>query len=134
MIYEGTIQYLVVDENGNDKVKKETYLMENYDLFGDVERWLYDHFASLRDMEVVAIKRSKITEVANFQHEEKVYVADLESVFVGEDGVEKITPYKIALYACDFEQANERIGEYMKQGYSDISLVGLRKTRIQDIL
>lgn len=134
MIFEGTITYLTIDDNGDDKAIKERYIIENAEMFSDAESMLYD-LQKGRDMDVVAIKRSAIKEIANKRNfaEEKVWIAEIADTFTDEDGEEKLIVYKIALYAKNFDGAKNFMGEYMTQGYS-MDLVSLKMTKFVDVL
>ena len=61
MIYEAKISY----EN-EGKVVKEQYIIENAELFGEVESKLYEEFGNLQNFSVVSIKtNNKIREIIN---------------------------------------------------------------------
>lgn len=137
MIYEGTIQYVTIDKNGNDKNNKCSYIIEQAETFGEVETKLYEEFDGQTALDVTAIKRSKLREVVNMRStdEEKVFIADVASTFIDEDTEEeKVTIYKMALYAENYDVAYKRITEYLKQGYNDLEIVSLKKTSFIDIL
>ena len=135
MIYESTISYLTQDNNGNDKVVKETYALNNYDTFEGVETRMYGTFQHLRDLDVIAIKRSNATEVINNRTSEndKVWIAEVIDTFVDDDGNEKETHYRFLLYSLTFETANNAVKEHLKQGYGDLEIVSLKRTRIREI-
>lgn len=135
MIYEGTITYITVDESGNDKQKKEIYIVDNVETFAQVEELLYQEFQNLTNIDVVAIKRSNINEIINkcSNVDEKIWLADIVQMFVDENGVEKEMRYKFAFFSLNTDTAFQYVKEYLKQGYDDMELVGLKKTRFQDI-
>ena len=137
MIYEGQISYVTIDNKGNDKNVKESFIFENAELFGEVESRLYDEYGDLTNFEVVAIKKSKVKEIVNHRgnDDEKVFIAEVASTFLDEEtGEEKVTIHKMALYAEHYDAAYRKINEYMKQGYTDLELVSLKKTNFIDIL
>ena len=137
MNYEGQISYITIDNKGNDKTVKESYIFENAELFGEVESRLYDEYGDLTDFEVLAIKKSKIKEIVNHREcdEDKVFIAEVASTFLDEETCEeKVTVSKMALYAEHYDAAYRKINEYMKQGYTDLELVSLKKTSFIDIL
>ena len=137
MIYEGTITYVTVDKNGNDKNNKCNFIIEQAEMFGEVEKKLYEEFEGHPTLDVTSIKRSKLREVVNTRStdKEKVFVVDVASTFIDEDTEEeKVTIYKMALYAENYDMAYKRITEYLKQGYSDLEIVSLKKTSFIDIL
>lgn len=135
MIYEGTILYNTIDKNGNEKTIKENYLLEHVDTFGEVEERLFDEFKSLNALDIIAIKRSKLKEIMNkrTRNDERVYIADVADIQHNDDGEEVEIVYKVALFAVSYDEAYREIKEYLKEGY-DMTLVGLRKTRIIDVL
>ena len=135
MIYEGTITYITVDESGNDKQKKEIYIVDNVETFGQVEELLYNEFQNLTNIDVIAIKRSNINEIINKSSnvDEKIWLADIVQMFVDENGVEKEMRYKFAFFSLNTDTAFQYVKEYLKQGYDGMELVGLKKTRFQDI-
>ena len=137
MVFESTITYVTIDNKGNDKGVKDNFIFENAELFGEVESRLYEDFGELTNFEVAAIKKSKIKEIMNKREDEneKVFVADIASTFLDEEtGEEKVTVNKIALYAENYDVAYNRITEYLKQGYQDLELISLKKTKFVDIL
>lgn len=136
MIYEATITYITIDKNGNDKQAKEAYVIDGVETFKEVEEILYTKFQDLTNIDVVAIKRSKVTEIINKRtnENERVWIADIVQTFVDEDGVEKEMRYKFAFFSLNTDTAFQYVKEYLKQGYTDMELVGLKKTRFEDII
>jgi hypothetical protein len=135
MIYEGTIQFVEIDKNGNDKTTKHNFILDNIELFGEAEEMLYKYGQSLTDCEVIAIKRSKVKEIANSRgsEQDKVWLAEVEDVFLGDEGEEKSIKYKILLYAKNFDSAMKVMDQFLAQGYS-MTLVTIKRTNIVDIL
>lgn len=134
MIWEFTISYHSID-NGKGKVKKEKYVFDKCESFGEVEQKAIDLFDHLSEMEVVAIKQSKVKEIVNYKkyQDEKIFDATLRDVFVDEDGNEKYINYHILLCAKTFDNAKDLVSQYLKQGY-DLTLVTLKETSFVDIL
>lgn len=137
MIYEGTISYVGVDNRGNDKTIKENYVMQDRETFGDAESCLYNEFKDdrLTDFDVIALKRSSIKEIANQRTNDNdlLWIAELQNTFIDDNGVEKITKYKVLFYSQTFDSAKTFISNYIKQGY-DLDLVSLKLTKFKDIL
>lgn len=135
MIYEITISYLTINKNGNDKSVTEKYLVLDEDTCGHAEGVAFDTFQSLTEMEVIAIKRSMLQEIANKRQngEESIYVAEVQDVFHDDDGNEKYTKYRIALFAQSFDEAKAFISAYMQQGY-DLEIVSLKKSKFIDVI
>lgn len=135
MIYEGTISYMKIDKNGNEKVIKESYIVDNVETFADAELSLFEEFKSLNAIDIIAIKRSRLKEIANkrTKDDENVYVAEIADKQINDNDEEVELIYKVALFAMFIDDAYAFAKEYLSQGY-DMHLVGLRKTRIKDVL
>ena len=135
MIYEGTISYIKVDRNGNDKQVKESFIVDNAETFGQVEELLYTEYQDLTDIDVISIKRSSINEIIKPKTTdgERIWIADIVQTFVDENDVEKEMRYKFAFYSMLPDTAFQYVREYLKQGYTDMELVGLRQTKFKDI-
>lgn len=134
MIFEITIQRIVIDKRGNDKSVLERYYVENVELFGEAEMKGLELYANNAD--VVAVKISSILEFVNRRtsDEQSIFVATLESVFIDENEVEKTTRYKVALFAKNIQDATNITLEYMKGGVEDMTLIGMKRTKFIDIL
>ena len=135
MIHEFQIQYTTVDNNGNDKIAKETYVTESHTCFADVETFAYDTFGNLTDIDVTVVKRSRVKEVVNRRTGEQdlVWEATVQETFVIDD-VEKTMKYRLLLFAVSFDDAKSLINYHLKQGYNDMELVSLKLTKIKDVL
>jgi len=135
MIYEATITYITMDKNGNDRQAKESYMIDNAETFAQVEELMYREFQNLTDIDVASIKRSNINEIIKPKttEGESIWVADIVQMFTDENGVEKEMRYKFAFFSMYPDTAFHYVKEYLKQGYDDMELVGLKKTRFQDI-
>lgn len=137
MIYEATIKYITMDNDGNDKSKKESFVVENQNLFAEVENALHNEFEAYTDLDVVAIKRSKIKEIVNERtsDDEKIFFATIVDKFYDADKDETTeTQYVVALHARDINDAHKAIDQYMKQGMEDMELVGLKCTKYLEVL
>lgn len=136
-MYEGTITYVTQDKNGNDKNVKENYILEHCESFSDAEEQLYKDGDGLTAIDVVAIKRSPLKEIVNEREDEeqKVFIATIIDKFYDADKDETTeTKYNVALFAIDIAKAHQVVNEYMKQGLEDMELVGLKCTKIVDVL
>lgn len=137
MIYEVKVQYKKMDDDGMEKLFKDAYAVEDFELFAEVEGYMQNFFDidNIHDFDVTDIKRSRIKEVANAREDEhdKVFMAEVKDVFHKDDGTEKDIKYKILFFAKDFDAAKVFICEYIKQGYS-MALIGLKETKFMDIL
>lgn len=136
MIYEAQITYQTTNEKGLEVTKKENYVVPDAERFEQVEKWLFNRFQLTHDcLDVVAVKRSKIMEVANDRtsDDDLIWCAELQDVFHDDDGSEKTTKYKILLFAKTFDSAKAFISEYAKCGYS-MELVSLKMTKFVGVL
>ena len=139
MLYETSIKTTVVDSKGNDKVVTSRYIIENAELFGEVESKLYEEFGNETGFEVATIKISKLKEIINEapqgDTECKIYFATIIDRFYDADKDETTeTQYTVALHAHDINEAYKAIDQYMKQGMEDMELVGLKCTKYISVL
>jgi len=138
MIFETSIKTTIVDNKGNNKTLVSRYIIENAELFGEVESKLYEEFGNETGFEVATIKISKLREIINEapQGEEvKIYFATIIDKFYDPDKDETTeTQYTVALHACDINEAHKAIDQYMKQGMEDMELVGLKCTKYLEVL
>lgn len=135
MIYEATIQYANTDHQGNEKIAKEKYVLDEGDFFAHAETKLYDTFEGMRNLDVTDIKRSKIKEIANERQSEddRLWLSEVQDTMLCDDGSEKSIKYKILFYSKTFDSAKAFITEYIRQGY-DMTLVSLKLTKFIDVL
>lgn len=135
MIHESKIAFTRVDDNGNDKVIKERYLIAEAESFGDAEEQTYDFCEGETGLDVIDVKRSKIKEILNSRDtgDDKIFVADIADVQHNDDGDEVELVYKVALFALNVDAAYNYIKSYLKQGYN-MTLVGLKKTKYNEVI
>lgn len=131
MFYELSIKVIRVDKNGSDKEVVEKYITDAT-LFSEAEcvgLGLYNN-----DCDVVAIRRSKITEIINDKElDVPFFKAIICDTFLNDDGSEKEADYQVLVCAKDVKSATEKTLEYMKQGYN-MELKSISKTKIIDVL
>lgn len=131
MFYEVSVKVTRMNEKGEDKEVVEKYITDK-GLFSEAEcvgLELYNN-----DCDVVAIRRSKITEVINEKEVDKPFFkAIVCDTFFNNDGSEKETDYHILVCAKDVKSATEKTLEYMKQGYN-MELKSISRTKIIDVL
>lgn len=134
-MYEGTIQFITQDKRGNDKPVKEQFILEHCESFSDAEAQLFDYGSSLTEIDVVAVKRSKLKEIANERtnEDEKIFLATLVDIFLNDDGSEKEIKYTIAFFSKNMATANVYINEYAKQGYN-MTITKIVESKISDVL
>lgn len=135
-MYELQINYVTVDNRGNDRNVKENLVLLNATSFAEAEETGYKYGDGLTDIDVVSIKRSKIKEVLNERSKETdlIWQAELMTLFCDDEGNEKQIKYKTILFAETFDSAKAFISEYMRQGYDDMSLVSLKLTKFNEVI
>ena len=135
MIYEIQAQFTKIDNKGNEKVIKEKYMVENAETFGDAETQGYEYCKGETDLEIVAIKRSKVREIINKRNtdDDRVWVADIADVRTNDDGEEVEIVYKVALYAISWDDANEKVKKYLEQGF-DMTILAIKKTKFLEVI
>ena len=134
MIHEVTLKRTVVDAKGCDKEIKENYLVENKVFCAEAEATMLEYWNA--ECEVTSVRQSKIMEFVNKRDddEQEIYLSEVESIFVDEDGEEKHTKYVVGLFATSVEEATNMMKEYMRQGIQDMRLVSVKRTKIADLL
>lgn len=134
MFYEVTSKRTIQDAKGNDKEIAEKYLFENLGFFAEAEQKMYEFFNNKNV--VTAIKQSKILAFVNkrISDEQAIYFATIENIIIDDSGAEKSSKYVVGLFAESIEEANTIANEYIKQEMIDSTLVGIKKTKIVDLL
>lgn len=132
MFYEAKITYK--DEK---KTVKEQYVLENFELFGEVESKLYDEFGDLPNFSVVSIKtNNKIREIINEKPTDdcKIFYATICDFFTDDNGKVKEIPYIVVVFAHDMTEAKAAVDQYMRQGLEDMELKKLIETKFEEVL
>jgi hypothetical protein len=134
MLYEISSRRTVIDKRGNDKSLTEHFLVDKIELFAEAEQKGLELYNGEND--IVAIKRSNICEIVNKRKDddERIYLASIESLFVDDEGNESTTKYVVALFAKNAQSATTIALDYMKQGLEDMELVGIKKSKFEDII
>lgn len=135
-MYEVQINYVTVDNKGNDKNVKVNLVVTNATSFAEAEETGYEYGEGLTNVDVISIKRSKIKEVLNERNNDTdlIWLAELMTLFLDDEGNEKQIKYKTVLFAPTFDGAKAFVAEYMRQGYDDMSLVSLKLTKFINVL
>lgn len=133
MYYEVTLKVTKQDNKGNDKEVKENFLVENAELWSEVENRALELYNGEAD--IVAMKRSSVIEVVNEKKEDTpIFKAKLISTYVDEKGKEKEKSWVVALFAADMNEANKKMQEYIKQGMEDLTLREIKQTNLLEII
>ena len=135
MIYETQVQFTTVDAHGNDRIVKQKFIVKEAMSHGEAEDITYEECHAQTDIDVIAVKRSKIKELLNTRTsaEEKIFLADVADVMMDENGEEKELIYKMAFFALNADAAYNYIKNYLAQGYN-MSLVGWKMTKFIDVI
>lgn len=138
MIFEASIKTTATDNKGCDKIVTSRFIVENAELFGEVENKLYTEFGEEQDFEVTAIKISKLKEIINEEPkntDSKIYFATIvDKFYIAEKDEYSETQYVVALFASNINEAYQIADNYMKQGLEDMELVGIKCTKIVSVL
>ena len=134
MIYETKISY----EN-EGKVVKEQYIIENAELFGEVESKLYEEFGNFPNFSVLSIKtNNKIREVINEKpvddDECNIFYATICDFFTDDNGKTKEIPYVVVAFAHDMNEAKAAVDQYMRMGLEDMELKAIKETKYINVL
>lgn len=134
MTFETKISY----EN-EGKVVKEQYIIENADLFGEVESKLYEEFGNFPNFSVLSIKtNNKIREVINEKpvddDECKIFYATIVDFFTDDNGKVKEIPYIVVAFAHDMTEAKAAVDQYMRMGLEDMELKAIKETKYLEVL
>lgn len=133
MYYEVTLKVKKQDNKGNDKEVKENFLVENAELWSEVENRALELYNGEAD--IVAMKRSSVIEVVNEKKEDTpIFKAKLISTYVDEKGKEKEKSWVVALFAADMNEANKKTQEYIKQGMENLTLREIKQTNLLEII
>lgn len=133
MYYEVTLKVTKQDNKGNDKEVKENFLVENAELWSEVENRALELYNG--ECDIVAMKRSSVIEVVNEKKEDTpIFKAKLISTYVDEKGKEKEKSWVVALFAADMNEANKKMQEYIKQGMEDLTLREIKQTNLLEII
>lgn len=135
MIYETKTLHVIIDKNGNDKAVSQTFIVKDAVSFGEAEEQTYEYCNDKNEVDVVAVKRSKLREVLNTRHDdaESVFIADIADVQINDNGEPVEIIYRVAFYALNLEDAYMKLKKHLEQGYQ-MQPVGVRKTKIVDAI
>lgn len=135
--YEVKLERVIQDKKGNDKKVKETFLVENMVSFGDAETTVQTYWNC--ECDILAVSLSKVMEVLNYptseeKEELRVFRAVLIQTFTDDNGEDKESKYHILLWAKDLESAMAEVKAYITQGYGDMSIHSITKSKICEII
>lgn len=136
MFYEATTKVTRTNERGEEKEVLERYVIKDCLSFQEAEQRAAKTYADYSlEGDVVAIKRSNLYEIVNENaNKEKYFRAKLGSVFVNDNGKEKMTYYHVLLSADNMDEAQKIMKEYMNQGMNDFILLEVKETKYNDVI
>ena len=140
MFYHIKISYESLNEQGESVNKNEEYLVKDCELHAEAEQRGYEYASEYQfnDPDIVSVKRSNIrefvNEVAN-EDETIIYDAIIADIYINENtGKEKLLKYHVGVFAKSMSDATKKVYEYMKQGMTDMRFIGVKETKIVEII
>lgn len=140
MFYHIKLNYESLSEKGENVNKNEEYLVKDCDLHAEAEQRGYEYASEYQfnDPDIVSVKRSNIrefvNEVAN-EDETIIYDAIIADIYINENtGKEKLLKYHVGVFAKSMSDATNKVYEYMKQGMTDMRFIGVKETKIVEII
>ena len=140
MIYHIIINSESLNEQGESVNKNEEYLVKDCELHAEAEQRGYEYASEYQfnDPDIVSVKRSNIrefvNEVAN-EDETIIYDAIIADVYINEKtGKEKELKYHVGVFAKSMSDATKKVYEYMQQGLNDMRFIGVKETKIVEII
>lgn len=133
--YECKVKYIKIDENGNERKKTDQFLIDAVS-FTDAETSIYDVMRELTSSEfqVMNIKKSNISEIANYDTGEWWYKSKINLVTIDEEkGREKKVNNYLLINADDTEQAQTRLKEHLSYILVPYSITGINLSQISDV-
>lgn len=140
MFYHIKINYESLNEQGESVNKSEEYLVKDCELHAEAEQRGYEYASEYQfnDADIVSVKRSNIrefvNEVAN-EDETIIYDAIIADIYINENtGKEKMLKYHVGVFAKSMSDATKKVYEYMNQGLNDMRFIGVKETKIVEII
>lgn len=136
MFYEIKLDVTRPDDSGAMKKFKEHYIVDA-ETHGDAEQIGYKIYSADNvEVDVFAVYRSQIREITNKKEEDKpFFLAKITQIYVDEvTGKEKEMKYPMLVCAEDITKANLFMVQYLKQGYDDMRLDEIKRTKIIDYI
>ncbi len=140
MFYHIKLKYESLNETGANVVNNEEYLVKNCELHAEAEQRGYEYASEYQfnEPDVISVKRSNIREFVNElanEDEDVIYDAIIADVYINEKtGKEKEMKYHVGVFAKNMDDATKKVYEYMKQGFSDMRFIGVKETKIIEII
>lgn len=140
MFYHIKINYESLNEQEESVNKNEEYLVKDCDLHAEAEQRGYEYASEYQfnEPDITSVKRSNIrefvNEVAN-EDETIIYDAIIADIYINENtGKEKLLKYHVGVFAKSMSDATKKVYEYMNQGLNDMRFIGVKETKIVEII
>lgn len=140
MFYHIKINYESLNEQGESVNKNEEYLVKDCELHAEAEQRGYEYASEYQfnEPDITSVKRSNIREFVNEnpdEDEDIIYDAIIADVYINEKtGKEKELKYHVGVFAKNMDDATKKVYEYMKQGMNDMRFIGVKETKIVEII
>ena len=128
------------NEQGVNVNKNEEYLVKDCELHAEAEQRGYEYASEYQfnDADIVSVKRSNIREFVNevaSEDETIIYDAIIADIYINENtGKEKELKYHVGVFAKSMSDATKKVYEYMNQGLNDMRFIGVKETKIVEII
>ena len=140
MFYHIKIKYNAIDESGKNVVNNEEFLIQNCALHAEAEQKGFEYASEYQfeNPDITHVKRSNIREFINEMPDSDsdiIYDAVIADLFINPDnGKEKELKYHVGVFASSVSDATKKVYEYMKQGMTDMRFIGVKETKIVEII
>ena len=140
MFYHIKISYESLNEQGESVNKNEEYLVKDCELHAEAEQRGYEYASEYQfnDTDIVSVKRSNIREFVNevaSEDETIIYDAIIADIYINEKtSKEKLLKYHVGVFAKSMSDATKKVYEYMNQGMTDMRFIGVKETKIVEII
>ena len=140
MFYHIKISYESLNEQGENVNKNEEYLVKDCELHAEAEQRGYEYASEYQfnEPDITSVKRSNIREFVNElanEEEDIIYDAIIADIYINENtGKEKLLKYHVGVFAKSMSDATKKVYEYMKQGMTDMRFIGVKETKIVEII
>lgn len=140
MFYHIKINYESLNEQGVNVNKNEEYLVKDCELHAEAEQRGYEYASEYQfnEPDITSVKRSNIREFVNEDPDEDetiIYDAIIADIYINENTrKEKLLKYHVGVFAENMDDATKKVYEYMKQGMNDMRFIGVKETKIVEII
>lgn len=140
MFYHIKLNYEALNEQGENVNKNEEYLVKDCELHAEAEQRGYEYASEYQfnETDITSVKRSNIREFVNEDPDEDetiIYDAIIADIYINEHtGKEKLLKYHVGVFAKNMDDATKKVYEYMKQGLNDMRFIGVKETKILEII